>query len=137
MSRIPVVHLSPAATVREAAENMAMKHISSIAVSQDENEALIGIFTERDLITRVVAEGKDPQSTKLADVMTKDPVTVTIDQTVLQAIGAMRENDLRHLPVIKDGKLVSMVSVRDFVGHEIAELDHERELAMDYWEHIR
>ena len=58
-------------------------------------------------------------------------------QQVMQAIVEMRENELRHLPVTKDGKLVSMVSVRDFVGKEIAELDYEREYAKGYWEHMR
>lgn len=137
MSQIPLVHLPPTATVREAAEQMASKHVSSIAVSREGTDGLVGIFTERDLITRVVAVGKDPETTPLEGVMTKNPVTVTIDHTVMQAIGEMRENELRHLPVTKNGKVISMVSVRDFVGKEIAELDDERAYTKGYWEHMR
>ncbi len=137
MSDMPLVHLPPSATVSDAAKLMSEKHISAIAVNDAENGELDGIFTERDLVDRVVAAGLDPKTTPLSEVMTKHPVSVTTDQTVLQAMGEMRDNNLRHLPVMKNGQAVGMVSMRDFVGTEIAEMDHEREIAKGIWEHMR
>lgn len=138
MSGLPLVHLPPTATVREAAQEMSSKHIAAIAVmAGGEGADIEGIFTERDLIDRVVAPGLDPDAVRLADVMTRHPVSVGVDRTVRQALAEMRDNNLRHLPVSKDGKIVGMVSMRDFVGTEIAELDFEREYIKSLWEHMR
>jgi CBS domain-containing protein len=131
-----LVQMPPTATVREAAKEMAQKHVASIVVTEGDNQ-LDGIFTERDLIDRVVAPGRDLDATTLADVMTPKPVSVSPDATVLQAMGEMRDNNLRHLPVSQNGKVVGVVSIRDFVGDDIAELDHERQFARTIWEELR
>ena len=131
-----VVTLPTDAVVRQAAKMMSEKHVASIVVTSGDAE-VEGIFTERDLINRVVATGGDPDSLTLGDVMTKQPVTVSPDHTVRQALAEMKDNDLRHLPVLKGQTLVGVVSMRDFIGDEVAELDHERDLARSIWEHAR
>ncbi|NBC33309.1 MAG: CBS domain-containing protein [Alphaproteobacteria bacterium] len=131
-----LVQMPPNATVSEAAMEMSNKHVASIVVTEG-NDQLDGIFTERDMIDRVIAAGRDPKTTTLADVMTPHPVTVSPQATVLQAMAEMRDNNLRHLPVADGGKVVGVVSIRDFVGDDIAELDHERQFARTVWETLR
>ena len=131
-----VVTLPPTATVRQAAQLMSEKHVASVVICGTQAH-VDGIFTERDLINRVVAPSRDPDALTLADVMSKHPVTITPDHTVRQALAEMKDNDLRHLPVMRGETLVGVVSMRDFIGDEIAELDHERELARAVWEHAR
>lgn len=131
-----VVTLPPDATVREAAKLMSVKHVASIVVTTG-NAHVEGIFTERDLIDRVAAPGRDPDTLSLSDVMTRHPVTVSPDSTVRQAMAEMKDNDLRHLPVMRGDTLVGVVSMRDFIGDEVAELDHEAELRRSVWEHGR
>ena len=131
-----VVTLPTDAAVRQAAKMMSEKHVASVIVTS-ENAHVEGIFTERDLIDRVVAPGRDPDALTLGDVMTKQPVTVSPDHTVRQALAEMKDNDLRHLPVLRGETLVGVVSMRDFIGDEVAELDHERDLARSIWEHAR
>lgn len=131
-----VVTLPPDATVREAVKLMSEKHVASIIVTTG-NAHVEGIFTERDLIDRVVAPGRDPDTLALSDVMTKHPVVISPDNTVRQAMAEMKDNDLRHLPVMRGDTLVGVVSMRDFIGDEVAELDHEAELRRSVWEHAR
>lgn len=133
----PLIHLPPSATVREAAKVMADKHVAAVAVTNPAGGPLEGIFTERDLIERVVAKGLDADKVVLSEVMTPRPVTITFDHTVRQALAEMRDNGLRHLPVTQGDRVVGMVSMRDFVGDEVAELDHERDLIKNVWEHMR
>lgn len=129
-----VATLPPDATVRDAAKLMSQKHVASVVVTTG-NTHVEGIFTERDLINRVVAPGGDPDSLALSDVMTKHPVVISPDSTVRQALAEMKDNDLRHLPVMRGDSLVGVVSMRDFIGDEVAEIDHEAELRRAVWEH--
>jgi CBS domain-containing protein len=91
---------------------------------------LEGIFTERDLMQRVVAAGRDPDGTRLAEVMTKNPDTIGADDYAIDALSLMSERGYRHLPVVESGRLVGIVSRRDFLGEEIIlveeELGHEQ-----------
>lgn len=131
-----LVQMPPTATVADAAKEMASKHVASVVVTEGDSQ-LDGIFTERDMIDRVIAADRDPKTTALADVMTPHPVSVSPQATVLQAMAEMRDNNLRHLPVSDGGKVVGVVSIRDFVGDDIAELDHERQFARTVWEKLR
>ncbi len=100
------------ATVREAAQLMAKRRIGAVMVTKDDR--LIGIFTERDLTVRIIAEGRDPQATKIEQVMTKNPSTVSPDDKPEEALRQMRERGFRHLPVVDVGnRVVGIVSVRD------------------------
>lgn len=131
-----LVKMAPNDTVADAAKQMADKHVASVVVTEG-NDQLDGIFTERDMIDRVIAADRDPKATTLADVMTPHPVSVSSNVTVLQAMAEMRDNNLRHLPVSDGGKVVGVVSIRDFVGDDVAELDHERQFARTVWEKLR
>lgn len=112
-------------SVREAACRMAQDKIGSVLIV--ENGLLIGIFTERDVLNRVVAARLDPDTTKLAEVMTKNPQTVKADRPFSHAMHMMYEGCFRHMPVVEDGKPVGMISIRDAIGPELSEFESELE----------
>ncbi|MBM3502580.1 MAG: CBS domain-containing protein [Alphaproteobacteria bacterium] len=120
-----IVSLSPADFVRDAARMMRHRHVGSVLVM--EGDRLVGIFTERDIVYRVVSEGRDPDLTPLAQVMTKDPDAIEDKATALEALRRMHERGYRHLPVVDGrGRVVGIVSQRDFFGEEKAILESER-----------
>ena len=129
-------HLTLEDTVRTAATEMSRRHIAAIIVMNGDG-ALKGIFTERDVLDRVLVPGRDPDTTTLAEVMTPSPLTIDVNVTIRHALNEMRDAGLRHMPVTRDGTVVGVVSIRDFIGDEIAELDHEREFAKTVWEGMR
>ncbi len=111
-SHNPIV-LSPDNTVKDAIKVMAEHNIGAVIIV-DEQFRPIGIFTERDLLIRVCAKNLDPDKTKLKDVMTPNPVTITDDTPVMQALELMMNYGFRHLPIVDDkGILVGVVSLRD------------------------
>ncbi len=124
--------LTAAASVRDAALMMRARHIGSVLIL-DADDRLAGIFTERDLVCRVVAERRDPDKTKLGAVMTAKPETVGPNATAIDALRRMHDGGFRHLPVVKDGRPIAVVSRRDFFGIEKARIDDEDKL----WEQIR
>jgi CBS domain-containing protein len=103
--------LEPAATVLEAARMMAYLRIGALMVVEDEK--LVGIFSERDALIRVLAKELDPATTTLAQVMTPNPITIAPDATVQNALDIMAEKGFRHLPVLDGEKIVAIVSIRD------------------------
>jgi len=111
------------ATVGDAARLMREKHIGAVIVV--ENSQLAGIFTERDALFRVVAEGRDVKNTRLADVMTRNPQTVKSDQPFSVALQMMYGGKFRHVPVIEDGQPVGMISARDALGPELEAFVYE------------
>src|SRR5512138_752306 len=102
-----IVTAAATATVREAAKQMKQRNVSSLMVV--DNGKLIGIFTERDALFRVLAEGRDPKAVKLSEVMTAHPQTVDADKPVGYALLMMFEGGFRHVPVVKDGKPIGMI----------------------------
>ena len=110
-------------TVLEAAVTMHDAGVGALCVIDDGE--LVGIFSERDLMSRVVVPGRDPRRTRLADVMTRDVVTATLEETRRECLDRMREERFRHLPVLEDGQVVAMVSMRDLLRDEIAEQREE------------
>jgi CBS domain-containing protein len=121
-----VVQLPPESTVREAARLMAARRIGAILVTR--SGRLAGIFTERDMVNRVAAEGRDPDTTRLAEVMTPDPRTVESDARTVEALRLMQIGGFRHLPVMRRGKLEGILSLRDFASMELAELERQGDL---------
>ncbi|MEL0107032.1 MAG: CBS domain-containing protein [Rhodospirillaceae bacterium] len=93
--------------------NLMDRHDISAVVIFDEDGKLTGIVTERDLARRVLADGLDPETTPLSDVMTDNPDTLSPDDAVYDALELMRTRRYRHLPVVKESKIVAMVSIRD------------------------
>ncbi len=126
------VTLHPSATVEDACRQMSEARTGSILIT-DKTGKLVGIFTGRDAVGRVLACAKDSAQTKLADVMTRDPTTLSPDKNAIDALRLMWDGGFRHLPVVKNGKLLGVVSRGDFKGVEQDRLDEERDL----WEHLR
>ena len=107
----------PGATVRQAAELMATGHVGAVVVVEDDH--LIGIFSERDAVFRVVARGLEPTTTPLAEVMTPAPVSIEPDRSFGHAMALMQEHRCRHLPVVENGRPIGIVSARNALDPEL------------------
>jgi len=110
-------------TVGEAARLMKQGKFGAVMVV--ENGSLVGIFTERDALFRVVAEGHDAQITRLAAVMTRNPETIHPDRPFAEALHLMHLHGFRHVPVVEDGRPIGMVSARDALGPELEDVVYE------------
>ncbi len=97
--------------VDAAVSEMNRQRIGSVMVK--EGDTCVGIFTERDVLTRVVSAGRDPKTTPLADVMTRDFQSIQADTSVEDAMQIMTDKRVRHLPVLEQGQLVGMISIGD------------------------
>jgi CBS domain-containing protein len=111
----------PETTVLDAVRKMNQERIGALLVMNGDD--LVGIFTERDVLTRIVDQGRDPGATRVAEVMTSKPVVVTAAATVNEAMAIVSEKRCRHLPVVDEGRLVGLVSAGDLThwvtrGHE-------------------
>jgi CBS domain-containing protein len=104
--------LPESTVVREAAETMRANDIGDVIVN-DENGRLTGILTDRDIVVRVVAEGRDPRATRIGDIASRELTAVSPDDPVDRAVQLMRERAIRRLPVVEEGKPVGIVSIGD------------------------
>lgn len=121
IARTPLVTVSPDATVMEAVRIMDRESIGAVAVTQ--NHRLIGMFSERDLMLRVVSERQDPERILIQDVMTSAVETIHRDSSADEALKLMLEKHIRHLPIIdRDGRLAGMISMRSLLHDKIEEL---------------
>jgi CBS domain-containing protein len=121
-----ILTLSPDVSVRSAARAMAEHRIGSVMVL--EHGKLVGIFTERDCLNRVVAADVDPDTTELSAVMTRRVLTITPDHLLVNALHRMHDNGFRHMPVVENGVPVGMVSVRDALGSDLIRFEYEEEI---------
>jgi len=110
-------------TVASAARLMRERRIGALLVIQEGR--LAGIFTERDALFRVIAEGRDPDNTRVAEVMTANPRTIAPDRPFGHALHMMYEGGFRHVPVVENGTPLGMVSARDALGPELQEFEAE------------
>lgn len=110
-------------SVRTAAHIMQTARIGSVLVV--EKDVLVGIFTERDGLFRVLAGGLDPDRTRVGEVMTAEPQTISPDRPLVHALHLMHEGGFRHMPVVENGRPVGVVSIRDAMGIEMVRLEHE------------
>jgi len=129
-NQVPVT-LPPDATVRDACQCMRDRRVGAVLVTEGD-QRLLGIFTARDAVHRVLAEGRSAARTKLAAVMTCDPDTMPPGKTAIEALRRMEYGRYRHLPIVDDRKVVGIVSRFDFSGIELDRLDEETGL----WERI-
>ena len=123
-------YVQPDQTVFEAARYMVASKVGAVPVL--EGTSLVGIFSERDLMKRVVAEGRDPRSTCMAEVMTDDPLTISMNKDLENCITLMRRHSFRHLPVCHEGHPVGIVSLRDILLHDLNEKDDEVRMMRAY-----
>jgi CBS domain-containing protein len=118
----PVVTVGPGDTAADAARAMRSHSVGAVLVV--EGGRLQGIFTERDLVDKVVGAGRDASATPVSEVQTSTPRTVTADAQVKECAAIIREGDFRHLPVVDgDGKPVGIISTRVFLQHVVHALE--------------
>jgi CBS domain-containing protein len=118
ISRKHVLSLGPQASVREAAGVMTRANCGSVLIMEPP-DILLGILTERDLMTRVLARGLDPERTPVREVMTPSPICVAPEMPVSDAVVLMLERGFRHLPLVKGSKILGVFSVRDALPREL------------------
>lgn len=109
---------------------MVSKNVGAVAVIRQGE--LAGLFSERDLMKRVVHEGRDPRVTKIFEVMTRDVVTVAPDRSLEDCLELMRERGFRHLPVCQGKQLRGVISLRDLLAHAVVEKDGEVQMMRAY-----
>lgn len=109
------------ATVAEAARRMAERNVGAVPVV--DRGRVAGVFSERDLLTRVVAAGRDPAGTRVAEVMTTNLVVASPDDSYEECLRRMQRAGIRHLLVLAEGRLVGIVSLRDLLRVELDERD--------------
>ncbi len=135
IERDQLVAVSPSATVKDAVATMAEHRCGSVVVI--ESDAVVGIFTERDLLLRVAAKGLPPEATPISAVMTKTPDTIAADAPVADAIRAMDEFSYRYLPVMDEGRCIGVISTRHLPFADVLdmkdELDARHSLAERMW----
>lgn len=118
-----LVRVAPDSLVTEAAKLMVRKVVGAVVVL--DADRLVGIFTERDIAYRVVAEGRDPGATRVAEVMTANPETVEAGKPFGYALHRMQSRGFRHMPVVDGGKVVGIVSSRSAMDPALEEFVHE------------
>jgi CBS domain-containing protein len=123
--------MPPTATINEACQRMSERHLGAVLVTERHGR-LIGIFTGRDAVCRVLAAGKSPLKTTLREVMTETPVTMSSERSVIEALRLMWDGGFRHVPVVEEGKVVGVVSRGDCKALEQSRLEEERDL----WERM-
>lgn len=123
--------MNASATVMEAAEFMASRRIGAVCVL-DDDDRLIGVFSERDLLNRVVVPRRDPATLRLSEVTSELRAVIRCDETPHQALDLMEQIGSRHLPVVDGEKWVGMLSMRDLLRVELSEQGDEIKLLHEY-----
>ncbi len=118
------------AVVAEAVRMMTTHNVGIVAVLDDDR--LIGVFSERDVVRRVVDRGLDPARTPVADVMTTDIIVADADEDYQSAMRKMDHGNIRHLPVVSEGRLLSMISIRDLMRVDIHDKGEEIRYLHEY-----
>ena len=116
--------------VAEAIQMMATHNVGIVAVFDDER--LVGVFSERDVVQKVLARGLDPAQTPVEDVMTTELVVADADEDYQSAMRKMDQANIRHLPVVSEGRLLSMISIRDLMRVEIQDKGEEIRYLHEY-----
>jgi CBS domain-containing protein len=114
-----LISVTPGTTIYQSLQLMVEKNVGALLVLQE--DALVGIFTERDYARKVILEGKSSKDTLVSEVMTGSLITVSMDHTIEECMWLMTDRYIRHLPVLEDNKLVGLISIGDVVGFIIKE----------------
>ena len=119
----PLYSINQHWTVLEAAQYMTDKKIGAAAVV--DGDRCVGVFSERDLMTRVVVTGRSAEQTRVSEVMTRDVVACAPEESYEEGLRQMQQAKCRHLPIVQAGQLLGFVSLRDLMQIEIEEKDEE------------
>ena len=115
----PIVDVSPGASISEAVGTMSSKGVGCLLIT--ENRQLVGLFTERDVLRKVVGQGLDESSTTVSELMTRNPETLPADSPLVFALQRMSVGGFRHVPLLNEDNLpVAVVSMRDIVEHIVS-----------------
>ena len=123
------------ATALEAAEFMASRNVGAVCVLEDDSDRLTGIFSERDLLRKVVLGRLDPAQVSMREVMSQPRALITCDETPHQALERMERAGVRHLPVVDGERFIGMLSMRDLMRVELGEQGDEIKLLHEYINH--
>lgn len=126
----PVITIQDGDSVQTAAVKMSDNRIGALPVL--ENERLVGMFTERDIIEKIVAPGKDGASVRVRDIMTRNLVFAYAGDTIDTCTAKMKHANIRHLPVIEDEHLIGMLSIRDLLALDMSEKEETIEFLEQY-----
>lgn len=126
----PVISAQPDDTVRAVADLLAQNRIGAVPVV--DGDAVVGIFSERDIVRLISSYGPDALDRRIDDVMTKSPVTCEPNMAVIAALSQMTQKRIRHLPVVEGGKMVGFVSIGDLVKYRIDRIEAEAAAMRDY-----
>lgn len=118
-----LVAISPGGTVQEAAKLMTDSSVGSVLVM--ERERLVGIFTERDLLNRVISKGLDPKKVPITEVMSGNVITVDVSESLESCYDKMQKTRSRHVPIVDGGKVVGMVTMRNILEWLWKEIEEE------------
>jgi CBS domain-containing protein len=119
-----ILSIHPDATLMEALKIMAQKGVGSLLVMEDDR--LVGIITERDFVRKVAIKGREEKDTKVREIMTRRVITVHPEQTVNECMELMEKNNIRHLPVVLNDKVIGVISQRDVMREIIYQ--HKKKL---------
>jgi CBS domain-containing protein len=125
-----VLTIGPDATVLQAALLMNEHKVGALVVTA--GDGIAGMFTERDVLRRVVGEQRDPTATRVEDVMTAEVVCCTPETTIDEARGAMKNRRIRHLPVVEAGHLRGLVSIGDLNAYQMTSQEHTIHFMHEY-----
>jgi CBS domain-containing protein len=117
-------------TVLDVAKAMVARNIGAVPVVRD--GVIVGIFSERDLMKRVVVEGRQAETTRVGEVMTSEPLTVSPEETLENCMLLMRRHGFRHLPICDGKQLRGLISLRDLMLHDLNEKDDEVRMMRAY-----
>lgn len=126
--------ITPSQTIAEAARYMSERNVGAVCVL--EGERLVGILSERDMMKRVIAPNRDPDTTRVSDVMTAKPVVVDVHEGFDKCLKVMKQANIRHLPVVEGDKLVGLVSLRDLLQVDRDEKEEEIKYMQDYIHYV-
>jgi CBS domain-containing protein len=120
--------VEPGASLEDAAQRMSEDDIGAVLV--EENGSLAGILTDRDIVVRAIAQRRDPASTRVGDIASRDVTALTVDQTVDDAIRIVRQENVRRIPVVQDGRPAGIVTIGDLAierdtGSALADISSE------------
>jgi len=124
IASVPAATVSPETTVLEAVRLMSDERVGAVAVTREGK--LTGIFTERDLMIRVVLEGRNPAATRVGDVMTSHCISAKNDLSMGDALQIMTESHFRHLPVVDENdRVLGLLSIRNLLHNRVDKLSQE------------
>ena len=127
-----VFTIGPEATVMDAATLMNEHKVGALVVI-DDGRGVVGMFTERDVLRRVVGEQRDPLTTRVADVMTAEVACATPATTIEEARGAMKNRRIRHLPLVDDDRrLTGLISIGDLNAYQTSDHEHTIYMLQEY-----